>query len=65
MQEFIEDEDGFLEMLAKVSDHPYELFEIEAKQQTAFIKKVVMQQMNLKNDAEYDDYVKGLIAKES
>jgi transcriptional regulator with XRE-family HTH domain len=65
MQEFIEDEDGFLKMLAKVSDHPYELFEIEAKQEAAFTKRIIMKQMNFINDEEYDDYVKDLIAKES
>jgi len=67
MQEFIDDEDGFLKMLAKVSDHPYELFEIEAKQNAdtmaALTKRVVMEQMNFKKDEEYDEYVKKLLLK--
>ena len=65
MQEFIEDEEGFLKMLSKVSDHPFELFEIEAKQEAAFTKRIIMKQMNFKNDEEYDKYVKDLISKES
>lgn len=62
MQEFIEDEDGFLKMLAKVSNHPFELFEIEAKQQEKFMaritKKAIMQQMKFDSDEEYEEYIK-------
>ena len=69
MQEYIEDEEGFLKMLAKVSNHPFELFEIEAKQEAdtmaAMTKRIVMKQMNFKNDEEYDEFVKDLISKES
>ncbi|MFT5298160.1 MAG: transcriptional regulator with XRE-family HTH domain [Colwellia sp.] len=62
MQEFIEDEEGFLKMLAKVSNHPFELFEIEAKQQEKFMaritKKAIMQQMKFDSDEEYEEYIK-------
>jgi transcriptional regulator with XRE-family HTH domain len=67
MQEFIEDEEGFLKMLAKVSDHPFELFDIEAKQEeqalASFTKRIIMEQMNLNSDEEYEEYVKEQIAK--
>tara|TARA_R110000744_G_C19364376_1_gene561733 strand:+ start:1495 stop:2004 length:510 start_codon:yes stop_codon:yes gene_type:complete len=69
MQGFIDDEEGFLKMLAKVANHPLEIFEIEAKREAdmmaAMTKKIVMKQMNFKNDEEYDEYVKDLISKES
>lgn len=62
MQEFIEDEEGFLKMLAKVSEHPFELFEIEAKQQeqamARLVKKTIMKEMEFKSDEEYDHYIK-------
>jgi transcriptional regulator with XRE-family HTH domain len=62
MQKFIEDEDGFLKMLAKVSDHPFELFEIEAKEQkqvmARLVKKTIMKEMEFKSDEEYDQYIK-------
>lgn len=41
MQKFIEDEEGFLKMLAKVSNHPFELFEIEDQQKKKQILKWV------------------------
>jgi transcriptional regulator with XRE-family HTH domain len=67
MQEFIEDEEGFLKLLAKVSNHPFELFDIEAKQKeqalASFTKKIIMKQMNLNSDEEYEEYVKEQIAK--
>jgi transcriptional regulator with XRE-family HTH domain len=62
MQEFIEDEDGFLKMLAKVSDYPYQLFEVEAKREADMManltKTLIKKQMNFKTDEEYDEYVK-------
>lgn len=65
MQEFIEDEEGFLKMLAKVSDHPFELFDIEAKQEeqvtAALTKKVIMHQMNFSKDEQYEEYIQDLI----
>jgi transcriptional regulator with XRE-family HTH domain len=41
MQNFIDDEEGFLKMLAKVSNHPFELFEIEDKQRNEFLLRLV------------------------
>jgi hypothetical protein len=64
MQEFIEDEEGFLKMLAKVSDHPFELFDIEAKQEeqalASFTKRIIMEQIGLNSD---EEYIKEQIAK--
>jgi transcriptional regulator with XRE-family HTH domain len=65
MQEFIEDEEGFLKMLAKVSDYPFQLFEIEAKEEAAtmarIVKKSVMEQMKFTSDEEYENYTKELL----
>lgn len=41
MQDFIDDEEGFLKMLAKVSNHPFELFEIEEKQQSEMFRRLI------------------------
>jgi transcriptional regulator with XRE-family HTH domain len=62
MQSFIEDEDGFLKMLARVSNHPLELFEIEAKREADLIarviKKSIMKQMKFTSDEQYEEYIK-------
>ncbi|MBL4568745.1 MAG: helix-turn-helix transcriptional regulator [Flavobacteriaceae bacterium] len=48
MQEFIDDEEGFLRMLAKISNHPFELFEVEAKEQSAMMLRLI-------ENAEFDN----------
>jgi len=67
MQEFIEDEEGFLKMLAKVSDHPFELFEIEAKKEeqalASLTKRMIMKEMNFNSDEQYKKYVQEQIEK--
>lgn len=62
MQRFIDDEEGFLKMLAKVANYPLEIFEIEAKREEKLLadmtKKAVMHQMNFNSDEQYEEYVK-------
>lgn len=48
MQEFIDDEEGFLKMLAKISNHPFELFAIEAKEQNEAMLRLI-------ENAEFDN----------
>ena len=42
MHEYITDTDGFIKMLSKVSDYPFELFEIEDKEQKVSNAKLLM-----------------------
>lgn len=43
MHEYINDTDGFISMLSKVSDYPYELFEIESKEAGIFNAKLILE----------------------
>ncbi|MCL1112848.1 helix-turn-helix domain-containing protein [Shewanella basaltis] len=43
MHEFINDTEGFINMLSKVSEYPYELFEIESKEASIFNAKLILE----------------------
>lgn len=62
MQDFIDDEEGFLKMLAKISDHPFQLFEIEAKEEQEMMKRQVMKFMNL-TEEQYEEHCKSINQK--
>ena len=66
MHDFIDDEEGFINMLAKISEHPFELFEIEAKEEeqamATLTKRIIMKKMNFNSDEEYKAYIKEQIA---
>jgi hypothetical protein len=42
MHEYINDSEGFINMLAKVSNYPYELLEIENKESEIFNAKLLL-----------------------
>lgn len=43
MHEYINDTEGFISMLSKVSEYPYELFEIESKEAGIFNAKLILE----------------------
>lgn len=43
MHEYINDTEGFINMLAKVSDYPYELFELQERDAATFHAKLVLE----------------------
>jgi transcriptional regulator with XRE-family HTH domain len=59
MHEYISDSEGFINMLARVSDYPYELLELENKEAEIFNAKMMLQVVGVEpKQGETEDYKK-------
>lgn len=63
MQKFIDDEEGFLQMLAKVSDHPFELFSEEQKHNDYLLSLVRSGSITFSSEEEENQFIESLLPK--